>query len=126
MLCLLPQAGHSWGFWAHQRINRLAVFTLPPEMLFFYKHYIEYLTEHAVDPDKRRYAVDGEAARHYLDADHYGELPFPELPRRWDEAVAKYSEDSLMAYGIVPWYLPLGVYKLQKAFEEGDLAAILR
>ena len=43
----------SWGFWAHKRINRLAVFTLPPEMIVFYKTHLEYVTEHAVDPDKR-------------------------------------------------------------------------
>lgn len=120
------QPAQAWGFWAHQRINRLAVFTLPPEMLYFYKAYIEYLTEHAVDPDKRRYAVDGEAARHYIDVDHYDVWPFPEVPRTWDEAVAKYSEDTLQAYGIVPWHLPRGLYRLQKAFETGDLAGILR
>ena len=40
-------------------------------MFGFYKEHIEFLTEHAVDPDKRRYAVDGEAQRHYIDIDHY-------------------------------------------------------
>ena len=44
-----------WGFFGHKRINRMAVFTLPPEMVTFYKQHIDYLTEHAVDPDKRRY-----------------------------------------------------------------------
>ena len=55
--------GENWGFWAHRRINRMAVFTLPPEMIAFYKKNIEYLTEHAVDPDKRRYATRHEAAQ---------------------------------------------------------------
>ena len=41
-----------WGFFGHKRINRIAVFTLPPEMFGFYKEHIEFLTEHAVDPDK--------------------------------------------------------------------------
>ncbi len=26
-----------WGFFGHKRINRMAVFTLPPEMMVFYK-----------------------------------------------------------------------------------------
>ncbi|MFK7934268.1 MAG: hypothetical protein AB8G22_12220, partial [Saprospiraceae bacterium] len=36
-----------WGFFAHRRINRLAVFTLPPEMAGFYKKHLEFITEHA-------------------------------------------------------------------------------
>ncbi len=116
----------AWGFWAHQRINRLAVFTLPPEMLVLYKIHLEYLTEHAVDPDKRRYAVDGEAARHYIDIDHYGTYPFADLPRDWDEAKAKYSEDSLEAYGIIPYQLPWRVWQLKGAFEEMNLTKILK
>lgn len=80
-----------WGFWGHRRLNRLAVFTLPPEMIGFYKKHIEYLTEHAVDPDKRRYATKHEGPRHFIDIDHWGEYPFPEVPRDWDEALIKYT-----------------------------------
>jgi hypothetical protein len=79
----------NWGFFGHQRINRMAVFTLPPEMIGFYKQNIEYITAHAVDPDKRRYATKLEAFRHYIDADHWGVAPFPNLPRRWTEALLR-------------------------------------
>lgn len=116
----------SWGFFAHKRINRIAVFTLPPEMFGFYKSYIEYITEHAVDPDKRRYATRNEAPRHYIDIDHYGEDPFEIVPKRWDSAVAKLSEDTLQAYGIVPWHVSRVYYWLQTAFEEKDRDQILR
>lgn len=115
----------SWGFWAHKRINRLAVFTLPPEMIGFYKKHIEFLTEHAVDPDKRRYATEDEAGRHFIDIDHYGTYPFPEMPRRWDDAIAKYSEDTIKEYGIVPWHTQLMLYKLTRAFEQKDVSQIL-
>lgn len=81
-----------WGFFGHRRINRLAVFTLPPEMIPFYKKHIEYITEHAVDPDKRRYATRHEAVRHYIDIDHWGEFPFPNVPREWSEAIMTYAE----------------------------------
>src|SRR6185437_14105247 len=42
----------SWGFFAHYRINRLAVFTLPKGMAGFYKANIEFITEHAVSAVK--------------------------------------------------------------------------
>lgn len=117
---------YGWGFWAHQRINRLAVFTLPPELLGIYKENIEYLTEHAVDPDKRRYAIDGEAAHHFIDIDHYGSYPFDNVPRYWDEAVAELTADTLEAYGVVPYHVPVVVYRLAKAFEAQDLNRIMK
>lgn len=118
-----------WGFYGHQRINRVAVFTLPPEMFGFYKEHIEFLTEHAVDPDKRRYAVEGEAQRHYIDLDHYynqGENPFEIIPRNWYKAIEKFSEDTLQAYGIVPWHISIMKLKLQKAFESKNVDLILK
>ncbi len=83
---------NEWGFFGHRRINRMAVFTLPPEMLGFYKTNIEFITQHAVDPDKRRYATRHEAVRHYIDIDHWGEYPFPELPRDWTSTLMKYTD----------------------------------
>lgn len=118
-----------WGFFGHKRINRMAVFTLPPELFGFYKEHIEYLTEHAVDPDKRRYAVEGEAPRHYIDIDHYahyGENPFELVPKLWKDAVEKFSEDTLQAYGIVPWYIDVMVNKLTNAFKNKNVDLILK
>lgn len=54
------QEAFAWGFFAHKQINRLAVYTLPPEMSAFYKKNIDFITEAAVLPDKRRYAVKEE------------------------------------------------------------------
>jgi hypothetical protein len=119
-------SARAWGFWAHQRINRMAVFTLPPDMMVLYKKHLEFLTEHAVDPDKRRYAVDGEAPRHYIDIDHYGENPFDIVPREWDDAVAKLTEDTLQAYGIVPWHIYKSYYWLVGAFRDGNVDAIMK
>jgi len=119
---------YSWGFFAHKKINRMAVFTLPPEMIKFYKKNIEFITEHAVDPDKRRYSVDGEAAHHYIDIDHYtpgGEDPFKLVPQKWKDAVAKFTEDTLQAYGIVPWHVNVVINRLTKAFEEKNYDKIL-
>ena len=115
-----------WGFYAHERINRMAVFTLPPEMIQFYKHNIQYLTDKAVNPDKRRYVIKEEAARHYIDIDVYGDSAIYKMPRYWGDAVKKYGEDSLKAYGIVPWHINLVKYQLTQAMLSRDVDRILR
>lgn len=114
-----------WGFFGHQQINRLAVFTLPPEMIGLYKKNIRYISEAAVNPDRRRYTVADEAARHYLDVDHYGDSALYKLPRYWKEAVTQYTEDTLKAYGIVPWHINTMYFRLRDAFMLRDPAKIL-
>ncbi len=107
----------------------MACFTLPPEMFPFYKRHIDFISDHAVDPDRRRYAVEGEAARHYIDIDHYGKDgtdPFAIMPKRWSEAVARFTEDTLKAYGIVPWHIDLEFNSLVQAFQRGDVDRILK
>ncbi len=81
-------AGGDWGFFGHRLINRVAVYTIPSEMIGWYKPHIDYLAEHAVDPDKRRYATKHEAVRHYIDLDHWGKLPFDHIPRQWDKVLS--------------------------------------
>jgi hypothetical protein len=115
-----------WGFYAHKRINYYAVFLLPPEMLVLYKPNITFLSEHAVDPDKRRYLLAPEGARHFIDLDHYGTAPFDALPRKWNDAIAKYGEDSLRPYGIVPWWIQIMLERLTNAFKEKDRLKILK
>ena len=116
----------SWGFFAHKQINQLAVFSLPPEMIGFYKANIDYLREASVNPDKRRLAVVDEAARHYIDLDHFGDSALYKMPRYWKEAVEKYSEDTLKAYGIAPWHVNTMYYRLRDAFMQRDPQLILK
>jgi len=70
-----------WGFFAHRRINRLAVFTLHEDIIGFYKKHIEYITAHATDPDMRRYIVPSEGAKHFIDLDKWYDEPLPETFR---------------------------------------------
>jgi len=121
-----PQKSAAWGFYAHRRIDRLAVFTLPPEMIGFYKKHIVYITETSTKPDSRRTLVPGEAPRHYIDIDVYGDSAVYKMPRFWKDAVAKYGEDTLMAYGIVPWHINLMKFQLTEAFKARDTDKILR
>ncbi|WP_291201934.1 zinc dependent phospholipase C family protein [Dyadobacter sp.] len=127
-LFLLLQSGAKghWGFWAHKRINRLAVFRLPVEMQVFYKKYIDYLSENAVNPDKRRYAVVGEAERHFIDLDVYGDSALALLPKHWQAAVQKIGEDSLRKHGIVPWHVQTAASQLTVAFKDKNVSRILR
>lgn len=116
----------SWGFYAHQEINELSVYTLPREMIPFYKANLNYIREAAVNPDRRRHSVPDEAPKHYIDLDHYGDSVFVIMPKGWKEAVGRFSEDTLKAYGIVPWHISRMYYQLREAFLLKDPARILK
>lgn len=115
-----------WGFFAHQRINRLAVFTLPPEMIGFYKRHISTITETSVNPDRRRYAVAEEGARHFIDVDHYGDSAMASMPRDWFGAIQTYSEDTLQEHGVLPWHIYRMYVRLREAFMVRDPAMIVK
>ena len=116
----------SWGFFGHQKINRTAVFTLPGGMIRFYKNNIDFITEHAVNADKRRYSDTSEAARHFIDADRYGKNPFDSIPEKWKDAELKFSSRVLQENGIVPWQIERTYYSLVKAFQQRDSIRILK
>lgn len=122
----LPHSLEDWGFYGHQLINQQAVYSLPPELIGFYKPHIQFITEKAVNPDRRRYAVEGEAEKHYIDLDHYGDSALFILPKYWFEAIEKIPEDSLRQNGIGPWSAYLTMISLTKAFEQKNSQAILR
>ncbi len=126
LLTLHPVKSEFWGFFAHRKINRLAVFTLPAEMIGFYKAHLLYIEEASVNPDRRRYAVENEGPRHFLDADHYGDSAFLHLPVSWQAAVSRFGEDSLRAHGILPWHLYYMYQRLRDAFLVRDPARILQ
>lgn len=88
LLWLFLSSTNDWGFFGHTLLNRLAVYTLPEEILPWYKPNINYLAEHATDADKRRYASKFEAVRHYIDLDHWGNENFDHLPMTWDSMLA--------------------------------------
>lgn len=116
----------SWGFYAHRMINQHAVFTLPTEMSRFFKKHIEFIREHSIDADKRRYVVTEEGSRHFIDLDRYGEAPLDSIPMHWNDAIKKYSEDALRENGILPWQIYLSYLQLLEAFKERDASRILR
>lgn len=94
--------------------------------MVLYKPNIAFISEHAVDPDKRRYAVAAEGPRHYIDIDHYGKYPYKDLPRKWKDALNKFGEDSLQQYGIVPWHIQVMLNRLTSAFKDKNFSAIMK
>jgi hypothetical protein len=125
-ILFLSHIAEDWGFYGHQLINQQAVYSLPPELIGFYKPHIQFITEKSVNPDRRRYAVEGEAEKHYIDLDHYGDSALFILPKYWFEAIEKIPEDSLRQNGIGPWSAYLTMISLTKAFEQKNSQAILR
>ncbi len=123
-LFFLVQPAFCWGFYAHKLINQYAVYLLPPEMMLLYKPNIEFITEHSVDPDKRRYAVKEEGPRHYIDLDHY--QPWDSIPLPYKKAIEKYSEDSLQKHGLAPWWIQTMMSRLTSAFSEKDKFRIIK
>ena len=133
LLLLIGSAepAQAWGFYGHRLLNRLAVYTLPPEMLPFFKANIDYLTNNATRPDSRRTVVPTEAPRHFLDVDAYGDSALTRhgrgLPRAYADAVAMVGgEEALMRHGIVPWQIARMKGQLTAAFQARDTDTILR
>ncbi len=113
-----------WGFYAHKKINKQAIFTLPSPLIGLYKRHISEVERFAVLPDQRRHSLDQEAARHYIDLDRYNKEHIKYMT--WENATNYYSDDSLQKHGIVPWNI-LSYYKqLKYAFIEKDTMRIIK
>ena len=117
---------YSWGFMAHQLVTQMAIFSLPPEMLTFYKTHWEELKQASIQPDIRRYVWDDEKPRHYIDLDLYSMKEQDSLKKGWTVATAFVGDDTLMANGILPFALETTVYELTQAFQEKNEIKILR
>ena len=115
-----------WGFLAHKQINKHAVFTLPPAMFTFYKAHIRFITENAINPDKRCYVIEGEAPRHYIDLEYYGDSVLLKTSQYWHQAVKSYTKDMLLQHGILPWHIFRMKKALTEAFRQQNVYDILR
>jgi len=118
----------AWGAWGHQHINRAAVFGLPEGMRPFFYNHIDFITEEAVVPDLRKYAINDRAEfpRHYINLEIYNEKgEMAGLPATLKEARALYPDSVLNKAGILPWAIGEFTDKLTKAFREKKKTEIL-
>lgn len=95
LILLAAFAAGDWGFYGHREIHYYAVTAMPVPVNQFFKEHVDYLREHAVGPDQRRYAIPDEGARHFIDLD----LWFREdtLALTWD-----YTTDRIL-FGAWAW-----------------------
>jgi len=97
----------NWGFAPHKELHAVAITALPPPIFSFFKSHQSELIRRATDADKRKHGVEDEAARHYIDLDHFTEGI---NPCSWFEACENFAEDTLKERGVLPWNIEL-VYK---------------
>ncbi|MCU7548126.1 zinc dependent phospholipase C family protein [Chitinophagaceae bacterium LB-8] len=114
-----------WGFLAHRTINQLAIYQLPKAMRPFFYENMDYLVKNSVRPDQRRNSDKSEEPKHYIDAEAYGDSALWVMPHQWDNAVAKYSKDTLLAYGYVPYWVMVMKERLTNAFKQENKDSIL-
>ncbi len=123
LLLLVHQWCFGWGFGAHRLVNRQAVELLDSPLGEYFSRHINYLSEHAVDPDlwrRDKETYPGEAPGHFIDADLFEAYPFRSIPRKWEESVRKYGENNLKGWGTAPWRIEKFYKKLVSNFRDGD------
>ena len=114
-----------WGFLMHRTITQLSVYQLPGEMQPFFHQNMDYLVRNSVRPDQRRNTDKTEDTKHFIDFEAYGKDAANKMPLQWDAAVARYSKDSLLKYGYVPYWIIEMQGRLTNAFRKGNKDSIL-
>ncbi len=115
----------SWGFLMHRTISQLSVYQLPAEMQPFFWQNAEGIVKNSTRPDDRRNTDKTEAEKHFIDLEAYGPDAAKNMPLTWDDAVAKYTKDTLLKYGYVPYWVLEMKNRLTGAFVKADRDSIL-
>ena len=119
LLLLTPAKTHAWGFEAHKFIAAQVITLLPPGLRELFERQRVAFVEHSIDPDLwRNVGFEDEPPRHFLDLDAYGASPFPELPRAYDEAVAKFGPEKVNREGTLPWRVAELHGRLRRTFQD--------
>jgi hypothetical protein len=99
----------AWGMDVHRMITRHAIGGLPAELKPFFAAKIDFISEHAADPDlwitvDLSGKLGNEAPNHFLDYDGFKDpFPFTNVPREWNAVVQKYGAEMANRNGRVPW-----------------------
>ncbi len=127
IVCLLATVVglSSWGFLVHHTTQQLAIYELPKAMQPFFFTAMKGLVKDATRPDERRNTDQTEAPKHFIDLEFYGDSAAYKMPLNWDDAVAKYTKDTLVKYGYLPYHVIAMKAKLVEAFTAKDKDKIL-
>ena len=115
----------SWGFLVHHTTQQLAIYELPKAMQPFFFKSMKGLVKDATRPDERRNTDPTEATKHFIDLEAYGDSAAYKMPLNWDDAVAKYTKDTLLKYGYLPYHVIAMKARLVDAFTAKDKDKIL-
>lgn len=115
----------SWGFYAHRLINKMACLSLPEELKITFRTHIQYLSDHAIDPDKRCYIDTLEPEKHYIDLEDLEGIKEQKIVS-WSQANALWGLERMRKAGVIPWQINNSYYQLKKAFENENLARALK
>jgi len=124
-LVLISMVCGSWGFLVHRTVGQLAIYELPGKLRPFFFKNEEYVVRNAPRPDQRRNVDSTEATKHFIDFEIYGDSAAWKMPRNWEQAVAKYSKDSLLKYGYLPYLIVMVKDSLTTAFRNKSADSIL-
>lgn len=114
-----------WGFLVHRTVHQLAIYQLPKGLQPFFYAQKEYLVKQSVRPDERRNSDSTEAAKHFIDFEAFGDSAAWKMPHNWSAAVQRYSKDSLLKYGYVPYQVMVVKGRLTEAFRQKNKDSIL-
>ncbi len=114
-----------WGFLVHRTVHQLAVYQLPKQVQGFFHLNMDYLVKHSVRPDLRRNEDKAEDTKHFIDFEIYEDSAAWKMPMDWNLAVKKYTKDTLLKYGYVPYHVITMKNKLTEAFRSKNKDSIL-
>lgn len=118
-------SAYPWGFDVHKQISSDAIdFTCPDLQLFLFENR-EAIVKKSIEPDTRKDEQSEEFPRHFIDLDRYGNYPFLALPEDYHKAVEKFSADTVIHYGTLPWWIDRSTDSLIAAMKTGDKQRII-
>ena len=114
-----------WGFLAHKTAQQAAIYQLPQQLRNFFFVNAGYMVYNSVRPDMRRGNDSTEGTKHFIDLEVFGDSAAYHMPTNWKSAVQKYSADTLLKYGYVPYHIIAVQQKLTNAFKIRQTDSIL-
>ncbi len=115
----------SWGGATHKVINKEAVKHLPSSLTFFLNN-VQWISDHAVDPDNRKGSDPTEAPKHFIDIEDYAEFKTGTLSHDINVLIAKYGSSTVTNIGVVPWAIVWSLDSLTQTLRRGDSTKALQ
>ena len=93
----------SWGYVGHNIISYNISLSFNEDMEMF-NSWVDYLSEHASDADKRKKNDPEEGPKHYIDIDNYPEFVSEgRIPQTLDSCISIYGSKFVDDNGYLPW-----------------------